>query len=82
MLFAREDHADNAPSTWTVRKSGRRWQLCTKDGSVLHTCDTKREAEGLKTGGFYFDLYNDEGRWFKGEKVRDWKPYEPRPQTV
>jgi hypothetical protein len=77
MLFATpQEHADNPPSSWAVRKAGRRlWQLCDKQGGVLGSATTKREAESLKGEGFYFNLYNDEGRWFRGERVRDWKPY-------
>jgi len=79
MLFSNpEEHAANPPASWKVRKSGRKWQLCTQAGTVLHTAETKREAEGLKAAGFYFDLYNDETRWYRGEKVRNWKPYQPR----
>ncbi len=77
-----EEHNADPPSCWTVRKNGRRWQVCDKNGGVIDTADTKREAERLKVEGHLVDLYNDEGRWFAGEKVRNWKPYVPQlPRT-
>lgn len=72
-----EEHDANPPSTWTVRKNGTRWQLCDKDGGVLESTSTKKEAERLKVEGRLVALYNDEGRWFAGEHVRNWKPYAP-----
>lgn len=72
------DHDADPPSGWTVRKHGRKFALCNKDGHPMQYCTTRREAEALKTSGFYFNLYNDEGRWFCGESVRNWKQYQPR----
>lgn len=73
-----EEHDANPPSTWTVRKHGRKWALCNKEGHVMSTEPTKRQAEALKSSGFYFELYQKEGRWFRGEPVYGWKPYAPR----
>jgi hypothetical protein len=70
-----EEHDADPPSGWTVHKNGRRWQLRNKDGGVIDTFDTKRQAEAAKTSGHLFDLYQDEGRWFKGERPRGWRPY-------
>jgi hypothetical protein len=71
-----EEHDADPPEGWTVRKAGERlWQLCDKDGGVLQSTKTKKEAEALKTSGFFFNLYHDEGRWFRGEAIHGWKPY-------
>jgi hypothetical protein len=70
-----EEHDADPPSGWTVQKHGRKWRLRNKSGGTLATVDTKREAESLKSSGWLFDLYHDEGRWFNGEQVRNWKPY-------
>lgn len=73
------EHNADPPSSWTVRKNGpKSWSLCSSEGHVKHTTTTKKEAEALKTSGFYFNLYNDEGRWFNGEKVRNWNIYVPK----
>lgn len=77
-LFSYETHADNPPETWVVVKvHDKLWQLQTKDGSVITSEKTKKKAEAHKTGGFYFDLYNDETRWYRGERVRNWKLFTP-----
>lgn len=70
-----EDHDNDPPNGWTVRKSGRKWQLISRSGGVLDTFDTKSKAENAKTSGFIFSLYQKEGRWFKGESIPGWKPY-------
>jgi len=70
-----EEHDADPPEGWIVRKNGRRWSLCNKDGNVLVTVDTKREAERLKVEGDLVELYNDEGCWFAGGTVRNWRPY-------
>lgn len=75
MLFAPEEHAANPPATWTVARVGRRWELRTQAGSVLQSFATKHEAEAARHTGFFADLYADEGKWFAGERVRNWKPY-------
>jgi hypothetical protein len=71
------EHREDPPSGWTVRRQGRKWALCNKDGHVLDTAETKTKAESLKTSGFVFELYCKEGRWFRGESVANWKPYQP-----
>jgi hypothetical protein len=72
-----EVHAANPPETWQVRKlCDRNWALTTQTGDRLQTgIPTRRAAEALRTEGFYFELYNDETRWYQGESVRNWKPY-------
>ena len=71
-----EEHDANPPSTWTVKKvADRRWSLCDKNGGIFDTFHTKREAEDGKTSGFTFNLYQKEGKWFRGEPVSGWKPY-------
>lgn len=76
MLFPAEAHADNPPESWQVVKAADRiWHLTTKDGGVLDSVKTKREAEALKVSGPYVSLYEKEGKWFAGEPVPGWKPY-------
>lgn len=76
-----EAHDQDPPNKWTVCKAdryGRRWQLRSSlgDGTgVLDTFRTKRDAENARRKGFIFDLYEKEGRWFRGEHVPGWKPY-------
>lgn len=68
-----EEHNADPPSGWTVKKSGRRWQLISGNGGVLDTFDTKAGAENAKVNGFLVDLYNKEGRWLNGESVSGWR---------
>lgn len=75
MFLTPEEHVANPPSGWVVVKRGRRWALESKSGSVIDTFDTKKQAEAGRTYGMYFNLYQKEGRWFKGEPVDTWKPY-------
>jgi hypothetical protein len=76
MLFSNPaHHSDNPPSSWTVHKHGRRWQLCTASGGILSSFDTKRQAEEAKEKGFYADLYAKESQWYSGLPVAGWKPY-------
>ncbi len=75
MLFSPDEHPKRPPETWTVRKHGRRWLLLSGEHS-LDSFATKREAERAKTSGFLFDLYHKEGRWFAGEHVEGWRPYQ------
>jgi hypothetical protein len=70
-----EEHDADPPSRWTVQKSGRRWQLLSRNGGVVDTFNTKRDAENAKTSGQIFNLYQKEGRWFRGEAVPGWRPY-------
>lgn len=70
------EHYADPPSNWTVRKSGRNWQLLSKSGGVIDTFSTKRAAEGAKVAGFAFNLYQKEERWFRGEPVSGWRPYD------
>lgn len=75
MLFKPEDHAANGPETWLVVKATDRiWHLRTKDGGVLQSCSTKREAEALRTSGFYVNLYERERRWYGGELIPGLRP--------
>lgn len=73
-----DEHDANPPSSWKVVKAtDRRWQLQDKNGGVLDTFATKREADAAKVSGYLVDLYNKEGRWFAGENVPGWKRYVP-----
>lgn len=69
------EHAENPPDTWTVRKHGQRWELCTKDGGTLDSFPRKLDAEAERVGGHLARLYADETRWYAGESVHNWIPY-------
>jgi hypothetical protein len=70
------EHDADPPSGWTVRKlTARRWQLLNRRGGVLDTFDTKKQAEEAKKSGFLVNLYEKEGRWFKGETPPGHRPY-------
>ncbi len=71
------EHEANPPESWVVKKHGRKWALCSKDGHVMDTESTKAKAEALKTTGFLATLYAKEGRWLRGESVDGWRPYLP-----
>lgn len=71
-----EAHDADPPESWRVEKHGRRWALVNSKGHKLESFATKREAQAAKSSGFHFRLYQDEGRWFRGEPVRGWKPYD------
>jgi hypothetical protein len=77
-----QEHDADPPEGWTVAKSGRRWHLLSRNGGVLDTFNTKREATEAKSKGFVFNLYQKEGRWFRGEPVPNWKPYVPKGDLV
>ena len=69
-------HAANPPSTWAVTKVREKlWHLTTKDGAVIVSATTKKDAEAMKTGGFHALLYANETRWYAGETIPGWKPY-------
>jgi hypothetical protein len=76
-LFATpEEHAANPPTTWVAVKAGPRWwNLRTSSGAVLDTYPTKKAAEAARTDSFYATLYDRETRWYAGEPVAGWKPY-------
>jgi len=77
MFGSPEEHAANPPSSWKVVKAGPRlWHLTTKAGSVLTSMGTQRAAESGREEGFFANLYEKEGRWFRGEPVSGWKPYQ------
>jgi hypothetical protein len=69
-----EEHDADPPDGWVVEKRGDKWAVLTKTG-VLVSEKTKKAATAHKTGGPFFDLYQKEGRWFRGERVEGWKPY-------
>lgn len=76
MLFTPDDHADNSPATWRVTKAAERlWYLVAKDGGVLKSFKTKRQAVQEKQAGFLVDLYDKEGRWYRGEHIPGWRPF-------
>ena len=77
-LFAsRSLHENNPPSDWSVEKIGSRWALVTADGTELESFRTKRAALEGQKDGFCARLYAKEARWYAGEAVPGWKPYEP-----
>lgn len=82
MIFAGPaEHRANPPSTWVVRKHGRKWGLfAMTGGQPLDVFETKRSAEHAKTDGIIARLYAKETRWYAGESVDGWMPYQP-PQS-
>lgn len=82
MLFGSpEQHAANPPSTWRVVKVPTRgskpiWQLQTAGGQVLEQAGTRKAAEAARTVSVAASLYAKEARWFAGELVAGWKPYQ------
>lgn len=71
-----EEHDANPPASWTVAKAGPRlWHLNDASGETIWSFPTKRDAEQARTEGFLADLYEKEGRWFRGEPVTGWKQY-------
>jgi hypothetical protein len=76
-LFATpKKHAENGPETWIVDGSGSNWWLRMKDGAQLEPHRRKRDAEAARVDGWAVRLYAKEGRWFAGEPVNGWKPYQ------
>jgi hypothetical protein len=71
-----EEHAANSPSTWKVVKvAERQWAVQTADGTTIETCTTKKAATEATTGGYWFNQYEKETRWYAGEPVAQWKPW-------
>lgn len=71
-----QEHEANPPSSWTVRKIGRKWGLFLADyDNPADTFKTKTDAEAAKCSGFLFDLYEREKRWYAGGHVAGWKTY-------
>lgn len=70
------EHAANPPETWQAVKFGRRWSIATADGKTLDPMhETKRSAlEGIQ-GGSVRKLYEQEGRWYAGERIPGWRPW-------
>lgn len=71
-----KEHDADPPQGWIVRKAGKAlWHLLSRDGGVLDRFTTKKDAEAAKTAGRIFNLYQKEGRWFKGDTPAGWRPY-------
>lgn len=82
LFGGRAEHAANPPDTWNVVRSGNRWNLITTAGAVLDSFDRKRDAEAGRITGFAADLYAKETRWYAGETIPGWKPYQPPPTAA
>lgn len=75
-LFLEENHANNPPETWEVRKTGRRWGLFAARAEYpLETFETKRAALEARSSSHLTRLYEQERRWYAGEAVPGWKMY-------
>lgn len=72
-----QEHDENPPRTWeVVKKRAGLWHLRQRgQENPIDSFATKREAEESKKSGRLVDLYENEGRWFRGEHVPGWKPY-------
>lgn len=81
-MFSYQDHKINDPTTWIVKKHGRKWGLFTQNHeNPLDTFNTKIEANLAKTTGRLVDLYQKEAKWYAGEVVAGWKSYSPPKRT-
>ena len=71
------EHLENPPSTWEVHKVGpRMWALTVSgDRFTLNVYGTRTAAQSARVGGFMFDLYNKETRWYAGESIPGWRDY-------
>jgi hypothetical protein len=70
------EHDADPPTAWTVVKiNDRLWHLDSSQGGTFQNFTTKKAAEAAKTAGWLVNLYDKEGRWFRGEPVAGWKPY-------
>lgn len=78
LFLTPEDHAANPPETWEVRRvTAKCWHLTqANNGPTFSSYRTQRDAEEARTSGVFFNLYFKEGRWFAGEEIFGWKPYE------
>jgi hypothetical protein len=73
-----QEHDADPPSSWAVVKIAERcWHLESSLGGQLGTYPTRHAALADKESGWLVNLYEKEGRWFKGEPVANWKPYRP-----
>lgn len=80
MFRSPEEHAANPPETWHAFKAGTKaWYLLAGNGVVLdYSTRTKRACEALIERGHVRSLYDREARWYAGEPVSGWKPYQVR----
>ena len=71
-----ERHDADPPEKWQVVKVAERcWHLDSSLGYTLGTYKTRKAAQADKISGFYVNLYEKEGRWFRGEPVAGHRPY-------
>lgn len=78
-----EEHAANPPETWSVEKRPHggdvlgRWKIVDANGTTLDFVRTKAEgiAQIESRSCFSARLWEQERRWYAGEKVEGWKPY-------
>ena len=71
-----ELHDADPPEKWQVEKvADRCWHLTSSLGYTIASYPAKKAAEADKVTGFYVNLYEKEGRWFRGEPVATWRPY-------
>jgi hypothetical protein len=75
MLFGKDRHQENHPTTWKIQRRGRKFHIVTKDGVSLDSFTTRRAAEKASQSGWLIDLYDKETRWFAGESVPGWRSY-------
>jgi hypothetical protein len=70
------DHDADPPSAWQVNKvADRAWHLDSSLGHTLGTYPTRKAAEADKETGPLVALWENEGRWMRGEPVAGWRPY-------
>ena len=76
-LFATpEEHAANPPQSWQVVKAAPRlWHLQTTGGTTLDSFTTRHAAETARDQSWLVTLYEEERRWYAGERVNGRRPW-------
>jgi hypothetical protein len=70
------DHDADPPSAWQVVKAGsRRWHLNSSLGATISSYPTRQAAKADQESGPFVTLWEQEGRWMRGEPIPGWRPY-------
>ena len=71
------DHDADPPSAWKIVKvTSRCWHLDSSLGGTIGSYATRKAAEADKESGPYVNMWENEGRWMRGEPVPGWRPYD------
>jgi hypothetical protein len=70
------DHDADPPAAWQVVKAGsRNWHLNSSLGATIGSYQTRQAAEAGRESGPFVTLWEQEGRWMRGEAIPGWRPY-------